>query len=86
MILGIDNAYTSTHIYIYIVTWELIIFYNVVHPKQDQGSGHWLTQGYGVIQVQYAGIWVSNVTRAIQTAQKLVSSHGTRILGRSYLE
>ena len=66
MILGIDHAY--------IVTDELIISY-VVHPKQDQGSGHAFTQGYGEIQVQYAGIWVSNVTRAIQTAQKLVS-HG----------
>lgn len=34
-------------------------------PKKDR---------YGVVQVQYAGIWVSNVTRAIQTAQ-ILSAH-----------
>lgn len=33
-------------------------------PKKDR---------YGVIQVQYAGIWVSNVTRAILTAQILAA-------------
>lgn len=33
-------------------------------PKKDR---------YGEIQVQYAGIWVSNVTRAIQTAQILAA-------------
>ena len=77
MILGFDDA---------IATWEPIILYTVVHPKHDQGSDHWLTQGYGEVQVQYAGIWVSNVTRAIQTAQKLVSNHRMRILGRSHLE
>lgn len=27
--------------------------------------------GYGEVSVQYSGIWVSNVTRAIQTAQPL---------------
>ena len=34
------------------------------------------SRGYGEIRVQYSGIWVSNVTRAIQTAQPLGFGQG----------